>query len=110
MSAKTEPGPHLTEVVSLNGRGKPLGEVDPTGLEEARDRANVLEARLLYSLTEAGKLLGCNKEIIYQLVHDGDLRIVDIGTRGRPKWRVRRDDLLSWIDDHTQERESGNLA
>ena len=63
------------------------------------------EAVRLYSLPAAGERLGgVSGKTVERLINDGDIRSVDIGRAGRPRKRVRADDLQAFIDARTSGR------
>lgn len=55
----------------------------------------------LYTAVEAGGILGVSDDFIYARQKDRTLRVVDVGTNGRKKLRVRADDLQAYIDART---------
>ena len=55
----------------------------------------------LYTAVEAAGRLGVSDDYIYARQKDHTLRVVDIGTNGRKKLRVRADDLQAYIDART---------
>lgn len=54
----------------------------------------------LYSVVKAAELLGVGKTYMYNLVNSGQVRVVELGA-GKPKQRVRADDLQAFIDSRT---------
>jgi excisionase family DNA binding protein len=61
----------------------------------------------LHSIPETAELLGgCSDMHVYRLIASGELRAVDIATKGagRSKSRVRSDDLADYIDRKTRGR------
>lgn len=55
----------------------------------------------LYTAVQAGRILGVSDDFIYARQKDHTLRVVDVGTNGRKKLRVRADDLQAFIDART---------
>jgi excisionase family DNA binding protein len=62
----------------------------------------------LYSVTQVAEILDCSDMQVYRLIAAGELRAADIGTpgSGRPKSRIRSDDLADYIDRKTRGRAS----
>jgi excisionase family DNA binding protein len=62
----------------------------------------------LYSVTQVAEILDCSDMHVYRLIAAGELRAADIGTpgSGRPKSRIRSDDLADYIDRNTRGRAS----
>jgi excisionase family DNA binding protein len=61
----------------------------------------------LHSVIETAELLGgCSDMHVYRLIAAGELRAVDIATpgAGRPKTRIRSDDLADYIERNTRGR------
>jgi len=61
----------------------------------------------LYTVLETAGFLGCSDQHVYRLIAAGELRTVDIATptgrrAGRPKIRIRSDDLAAYIDRRTR--------
>jgi excisionase family DNA binding protein len=59
-----------------------------------------LEAVRLYSVAKVAEILETGDDFVYARVKDGTLRVVQLGT-GRSKYRVRADDLQTFIDERT---------
>ena len=59
---------------------------------------------LLLTIPEAAAELKCHRDTVYQLIAAGQLKAVDIAVRvgTRTKTRVRRDDLIEFIDTRTR--------
>jgi len=58
--------------------------------------------RLLYSVAETAELLGLGLSSIYDLINEGDLPKVMVGTRGKTT-RVAADDIQAYIDNRRVE-------
>lgn len=60
---------------------------------------------MLLTVREAGDMLGISRSSVYELIHSGQLRVVNVATLGssRPRFRVRRDDLQAFVDAHTHD-------
>lgn len=60
----------------------------------------------LYSVTRAAEILDCSDMHVYRQIAAGELRAADIGSpgSGRPKTRIRSDDLADYIDRKTRGR------
>jgi excisionase family DNA binding protein len=61
----------------------------------------------LHSVAEAAtKILGCSEMHVYRLIAAGELPAVDIAMpgAGRPKTRIRSDDLADYIERRTRAR------
>lgn len=58
----------------------------------------------LYTPGEAAERLGCSENHVYRLITAGALRATDIALpgAGRPKTRVRDDDLAAYIESTTR--------
>ena len=56
------------------------------------------------TIPDTAAQLGCSEMHIYRLIASGQLRAVDIATPGAglPKSRVRRDDLMAYIERQTR--------
>jgi excisionase family DNA binding protein len=52
----------------------------------------------LYTMTEAAKLLGISKTVMYELTGKGKIPFIKFGGRLR---RIRHSDLVAFIDQHT---------
>lgn len=63
--------------------------------------ARPAETVRLYTALEAAGVLCVSDDYIYSRQKDGSLRVVDVGTNGRKKLRVRADDLQAFIDART---------
>jgi excisionase family DNA binding protein len=61
----------------------------------------------LLTTTEAGHVLGVSRDSVLRLIRSGGLRVVDVSTGGRPRLRIRDDDLDAWIDAHTAPASTG---
>ena len=59
------------------------------------------EAVRLYSTAQAAERLGVSSDFIEDRVHSGQLRVVELGSDRRQKWRIRADDLQAFIDSRT---------
>lgn len=68
---------------------------------KSHEAARPAEAVRLYTALEAAKCLGVSDDYVYSRQKDGTLRVVDVGTNGRKKLRVRADDLQAFIDART---------
>lgn len=55
----------------------------------------------LLSTAEAAERLGVSSDYVEQKVHLGEIRVVELGTSRRQKWRIRPDDLMAFIDSRT---------
>lgn len=53
--------------------------------------------QLTYSVAEAAKVAGVSKTTITRAYTSGALRAIYLG-QGRTKPRIRREDLVAWID------------
>ena len=75
-----------------------------TNPRSVRERKDVK----LYSVTQVAEILDCSDMHVYRLIAAGELRAADIGTpgSGRPKSRIRSDDLADYIDRKTRGRAS----
>ncbi len=77
--------------------------------EQAASTATATGPLRLYSIPGIAALLGgCSKMHVYRLIAAGELRAVDTATpgAGRPKTRVRSDDLADYIERKTRGRAS----
>ena len=63
--------------------------------------APAAQAVRLYTVVEAGKVLGVSRGFVYKMINDGEIRTVELGTNCKSKMRVRADDLQSFIDART---------
>lgn len=63
-----------------------------------------MSASLLLTIPETAAELRCHRDTVYELIAAKQLKAVDIATRpgGRTKTRVRRDDLVAFIDARTR--------
>jgi excisionase family DNA binding protein len=70
---------------------------------EPRSRTGRKNVRL-YSVTQVAEILDCSDMHVYRQIAAGELRAVDIGSSGsgRPKSRIRSDDLADYIDRKTR--------
>ena len=59
---------------------------------------------LLLTIPETAAELRCHRDTVYELIHAKQLKAVDIATRPgtKPKTRVRRDDLIEFIESRTR--------
>ena len=59
---------------------------------------------LLLTIPETAAELKCHRDTVYELISAGQLKAVDIAVRvgTRTKTRVRRDDLIEFIDSRTR--------
>ena len=58
---------------------------------------------LLLTIPETAAELRCHKDTVYELIHSKALKAVDIAKPGsRSKTRVRRDDLIEFIESRTR--------
>jgi excisionase family DNA binding protein len=55
----------------------------------------------LLSTAEAAERLKVSSATVERLVHAGELRVVELGTSRRQKWRIRPDDLMAFIEART---------
>ena len=55
---------------------------------------------LFLTIPETGDELRCHRDTVYELINTRQLKAVDIATKpvSRPKPRVRRDDLIEFIE------------
>lgn len=58
------------------------------------------QATRLYPVSEAARLLGVSADYVYDRINNGEIPIVELG-HGRPKQRIRADDLQTFIDART---------
>lgn len=73
-------------------------------MQSAKSRPPVEPQLRLYSVPETAALLGgCSNMHVYRLIAAGELKAVDIAMpgSGRPKRRIRSDDLGAYIDRRT---------
>lgn len=61
----------------------------------------------LLSIPDAAAQLGCSRTHVYGLIAAGHLRPVEIKASGRPKTRVRQDDLDDFIERQTRNTRAG---
>lgn len=76
-------------------------------MQSAKPRPGRGQSVKLHSVTEtATKILGCSEMHVYRLIAAGELTAVDIATpgAGRPKTRIRSDDLADYIERNTRGR------
>jgi excisionase family DNA binding protein len=59
------------------------------------------EAVRLYSTAQAAELMNVSSDYVEKQVHSGRLRVVELGTDLRQKWRIRADDLMDFIEART---------
>lgn len=64
----------------------------------------------LKTIPQVADALGCGKSHVYNLLSSGELRAVDISRTGRPKTRIRTDDLAAYIERQTRETRKGAAA
>jgi excisionase family DNA binding protein len=59
---------------------------------------------LLMTIPETAAELRCHRDTVYELINTRQLKAVDIATKpgSRPKTRVRRDDLIRFIESRTR--------
>ena len=55
----------------------------------------------LLTIPDAGAQLRASRWLIYELNSSGALHATDVATTGRPKTRIRLDDLQAFIDRRT---------
>lgn len=55
----------------------------------------------LYSTKQAAELMGVSSDYVEDKVHSGQIRVVELGTDRRQKWRIRADDLMAFIESRT---------
>lgn len=57
----------------------------------------------LYTLEDAAQQLGYKSpDLLYQLIHEGEIEYVDLGaTTSRRKWRIRQSTLTRLIEERT---------
>ena len=55
----------------------------------------------LLSTAETAERLKISVSSVERLVHSGELRVVELGTSRRQKWRIRPDDLMAFIESRT---------
>lgn len=58
----------------------------------------------VFSIPETAERLAVSRNTVYRLISDGALRAVNVGRQGKPRTRVREDDLARFIDQHTEPR------
>lgn len=58
------------------------------------------EAVRLYRPAEAAEVLGISRASVYRIIHQGAIRVVELGTTSH-KQRIRADDLQAFIDART---------
>jgi len=58
--------------------------------------------RMLYSVAETAELLGLGLSSVYDLINEGDLPKVMVGTRGKTT-RIAATDIQAYIDNHRVE-------
>lgn len=60
---------------------------------------------MLLTVKDAGELLGLKPNAVYNLIHTGELRAVNVAPKGRsrPRLRIRRDDLQAFVDARTHD-------
>jgi excisionase family DNA binding protein len=61
---------------------------------------NAIQAIRLYPVAEAAKLLGVSVDYVYDRIKERVIPVVELG-HGRPKQRIRADDLQAFIDSRT---------
>ena len=52
----------------------------------------------LYTIPDAGALLGKSRDTVYRMINAGELRAVQIIRGSRSMMRIRADDLRSYVD------------
>jgi excisionase family DNA binding protein len=81
-------------------------------MSQATRRAKTARPPLrLHPIPEAAAILGnCSEMHVYRQIANGELRAVDIASpgSGRPKTRIRSDDLEDYIERHT--RHAGEMS
>ncbi len=64
-----------------------------------------MKAPLLYTLEDAGELLGVSARTVQKYIADGELRVVSVATKSttgqRARLRIRGDDLAKFIEHRT---------
>lgn len=55
----------------------------------------------LLSTAEAAERLGVSPSTVERYIHSGAIRVVELGTSRRQKWRIRPDDLMDFIEKRT---------
>jgi excisionase family DNA binding protein len=56
-----------------------------------------LEGRLAFSINEVAKLIGLSPSLVRRLVVGGVIPCSNVGTRGRPTYRIHKNDLEGWL-------------
>lgn len=56
----------------------------------------------LLTIPEVAEALAISRRSVYALISSGQLPVVDVATRGKPKSRVRADDLQTFIEKRTR--------
>lgn len=62
-----------------------------------------MAAPKLHTLAEAGELLGVSAMAVLRKVHAGEITTINVGSKNRVRLRIRDDDLLHYIEEHTVE-------
>lgn len=52
----------------------------------------------LYTIPDAGDVLGISRDTVYRLIRAGELRAVEVTRGSRTRMRIRADDLQAYID------------
>lgn len=60
-----------------------------------------MTATKLYTTAEAGEILGVTGKTVWVWVNAGRIRAVNLSTGGKPKLRIREDDLQKFIEERT---------
>jgi excisionase family DNA binding protein len=65
---------------------------------------------LIHTIPEVAKILACSRPHVYALIASGRLKTVDIATPGsaRTKFRVRRTDLIAFINSTAETSGNGH--
>jgi excisionase family DNA binding protein len=78
-------------------------------MQDANPRSRTAQKNVkLHSVTQVAEILDCSDMHVYRQIAAGELRAVDIGSAGsgRPKTRIRSDDLADYIERKTRGRAS----
>lgn len=64
-----------------------------------------MDSTQLYTISQAGEMLGVSSVTVWRWVNTGRIRGINLTEgEGKPMLRVRADDLLQFIDDQTLNR------
>jgi excisionase family DNA binding protein len=59
---------------------------------------HALPAAEFYSIRQAARVIGVSPDHIRRAVTGGMLAVSNVGTMGRPMYRIARADLLAWME------------